>query len=286
VQALSAAAKAAYLAAMLEQQSMDGWGYWDTLAALEWQVELGADEALLDAPLDRFALPEPVRMPKPEPVARAAPAGGAAAAPARAAAPAVDAVAIARQMAEAAGSLAALREAMARFDHCQLKRGARNLVFGDGAASARVMVVGEAPDRDEDRAGAPFVGPAGSMLDRMFAAIGLDRAGEGAAGLYLTNVLPWRPPQNRDPRPDELAMMTPFLLRHIDLVDPDVVVLMGNHPCAGLLGRQGIKRMRGTWEAVAGREAMPMCHPAHLLRNPEAKREAWADLLAIRARLA
>ncbi|QXT41338.1 uracil-DNA glycosylase [Gymnodinialimonas ceratoperidinii] len=271
---------------------MDGWSYWDTLAALEWQVELGADEAMLDAPLDRFSLPNPVKMPKPEPAkpvgqpGRGASSAPSTPAPLRPAAPEIDAVAIARQLAGSAETLKALREAMALFDHCQLKRGARNLVFADGAPSARVMVVGEAPDRDEDRAGTPFVGPVGQMLDRMFAAIGLDRAAEGAAGLYLTNVLPWRPPQNRDPRPDELAMMAPFLLRHIDLVDPDIVVLMGNHPCAGLLGRQGIKRMRGTWEAVGGREAMPMCHPAHLLRNPEAKREAWADLLAIKARLA
>lgn len=263
---------------------LDDLGYWDALAALEWQVELGADEAMLDAPLDRFDLPAPVAMPKPEP---RAPMSGPtqAAAPVRAPVADVDTVAIARQMAEAAGSLEALHKAMAGFEHCELKRGARNFVFSDGVPSARVMIVGEAPGREEDSQGKPFVGRAGQLLDRMFAAIGLDRAVEGAEGLYITNMLPWRPPQNRDPKAEELAMMAPFVQRHIELAQPDVLVLMGNHACAGLLGRRGITRMRGTWEDVAGVPAMPMCHPAYLLRNPGAKREAWADLLAIKARL-
>ncbi|GAB5447793.1 uracil-DNA glycosylase [Gymnodinialimonas sp.] len=259
-------------------------GYWDALAALEWQVELGADEAVLDAPLDRFDLPAPVAMPKPTPAA--SPKAAPTAAPVRAAMPDVDTVAIARQLAEGAASLEALRTAMAGFEHCDLKRGARNFVFCDGAPTARVMIVGEAPGREEDSTGKPFVGRAGQLLDKMFGAIGLDRDAEGAGGLYITNMLPWRPPQNRDPKPEELAMMKPFVQRHIALADPDVLVLMGNHACAGLLGRRGITRMRGTWEEVGGKPAMPMCHPAYLLRNPAAKREAWADLLAIKARLA
>lgn len=261
--------------------------YWDALAALEWQVELGADEAMLDAPLDRFELPAPVAMPKPEPVARTI-------GPTQAAAPVVAAptqpalaevVAVAQAAAEAADTLDALREAMARFEHCDPKRGARNLVFSDGHASARVMIIGEAPGREEDQAGKPFVGPAGQMLDRMFAAIGLDRAEEGAGGLYITNMLPWRPPQNRDPKTEELAMMAPFVQRHIELAAPDVVVLMGNHACAGLLGKRGITKLRGTWEEVGGKPALPMCHPAYLLRNPIAKRDAWADLLSLKAQL-
>lgn len=259
---------------------LDDLSYWDALAALEWQVELGADEAIMDLPVDRFDLPAPVVVPK------AAPASVTAAAPVQHAVPDVDAVAIARQMAESAGSLEALRAAMQGFDHCELKRGARSFVFSDGAPSARVMVVGEAPGRDEDQAGKPFVGRAGQLLNKMFAAIGLDRSMEGAQGLYITNMLPWRPPQNRDPKTEELAMMAPFVQRHIELASPDVLVLMGNHACAGLLGRRGITRMRGTWEEVHGRAAMPMVHPAYLLRNPVAKREAWADLLSIKARLA
>ncbi|MBF9045052.1 uracil-DNA glycosylase [Rhodobacterales bacterium HKCCE4037] len=253
--------------------------YWDALAALDWQVELGADEAILDTPVDRFDLPAPQPVPKPAavPVTQAAPV--------QPASPAVDTVAIAKQLAESAGSLDVLRAAMEGFEHCELKRGARNFVFSDGHPSARVMIVGEAPGREEDQQGKPFVGRAGQLLDKMFAAIGLDRQGEGAGGLYITNMLPWRPPQNRDPKPEELAMMQPFTRRHIELAEPDVVVLMGNHACAGLLGRRGITRMRGNWEDVLGRPAMPMFHPAYLLRNPAAKREAWADLLEIKARL-
>ncbi|WP_224816200.1 uracil-DNA glycosylase family protein [Hasllibacter sp. MH4015] len=257
----------------------DSLGYWDALAALDWQVELGADEAILDLPVDRFDLPAPV------PVTKPAPAPVTVSAPVTPATPEVDKVTIARQLAESAGSLETLRAAMEGFEHCDLKRGARNFVFSDGHPSARVMVVGEAPGRDEDQQGKPFVGRAGQLLDKMFAAIGLDRNVDGDGGLYITNMLPWRPPQNRDPKPEELAMMGPFTRRHIELAEPDVVVLMGNHACAGLLGRRGITRMRGNWEDVLGKPAMPMFHPAYLLRNPAAKREAWADLLAIKGRL-
>ncbi len=142
------------------------------------------------------------------------------------------------------------------------------------------------PRSSEDNEGKPFVGRAGQLLDKMFATIGLDRAVEGANGLYITNMLPWRPPQNRDPKTEELAMLAPFVRRHIELAAPDVVVLMGNHACAGLLDRRGITKMRGHWEDVLGRPAMPMFHPAYLLRNPAAMREAWEDLMAIKARLA
>lgn len=259
--------------------------YHDALAALAWQVELGADEAMLDHPVDRFDLPAPAPAPAPSITASIATPPITSAAPVQPAVPDVDRVAIARQLAEAAGSLDTLRAAMEGFEFCELKRGARNFVFADGQAAARVMVVGEAPGKDEDEQGRPFVGAAGKLLDKMFAAIGLDRLGEGESGLYITNILPWRPPQNRDPKPEELAMMAPFLRRHIELAAPDVLVLMGNHACAGLLGRRGITKMRGHWEDVMGRPAMPMFHPAYLLRTPAAKREAWADLLAIKARL-
>lgn len=253
--------------------------YWDALAALDWQVELGADEAILDAPVDRFDLPAP--QPAPKPAVTPAPQ----VTPVQPVAPTVDAVAIAKQLAQSVGSLDALRDVMDGFEHCELKRGSRNLVFSDGHPTARVMLVGEAPGRDEDQQGKPFVGRAGQLLDKMFAAVGLDRQNDGADGLYITNMLPWRPPQNRDPKPEELAMMQPFTRRHIELAAPDVVVLMGNHACSGLLGRKGITRMRGNWEDVLGKPAMPMFHPAYLLRNPAAKREAWADLLEIKARL-
>ena len=148
------------------------------------------------------------------------------------------------------------------------------------------MVIGEAPGAEEDRVGKPFVGRAGQLLDRMFAAIGMGRENPAAdAALYITNILPWRPPQNRDPKPEEVAMMRPFVERHVDLVDPDLLILMGNHACQALLGKRGITRLRGTWTEALGRPALPMFHPAYLLRNPAMKREAWADLLDVQAKL-
>jgi DNA polymerase len=244
-------------------------------ALLDWQVDLGADEAIGDTPVDRFAMAEeapkktnpktPVQV-----VQRVEP----------------DATDIARQAATAATSLDTLRAAMEAFDHCALKRGARSLVFADGNPSARVLILGEAPGRDEDRAGRPFVGRAGQLLDRMLGAIDLDRTADTAdKAVYITNVLPWRPPQNRDPEAEEIAMMLPFVQKHIELVNPDFVVLMGNIACRAGLGKQGILRLRGNWAEAFGRPALPMTHPAYLLRQPHAKREAWSDLLSLKARL-
>lgn len=261
------------------RRMLDDLSYWDALAALEWQVELGADEAIMDLPVDRFDLPAPVVVPK------AAVVAAKVATPAQPAVPDVDTVAIARQLAESAGSLDVLRAALDGFEHCAIKRGARSLVFSDGVPSARVMVIGDAPRKDEDQAGKPFVSREGALLDKMFAAIGLDRSVDSAGGLYLSAMLPWRPPQDREPKPEELAMLVPFMRRHIELAAPDVLVLMGNHPCMGLLGKGGIGRLRGQWAEVLGVPAMPMLHPGALLRNPASKREAWADLLAIKARL-
>jgi DNA polymerase len=159
-------------------------------------------------------------------------------------------------------------------------------VFADGNPRARVLILGEAPGRDEDQEGRPFVGQAGQLLDRMFAAIGLGRtSADPETALYITNVLPWRPPQNRDPEPEEIAMLRPFVERHIELVDPALIVAMGNTPCQCLLGTKGIQRLRGNWAQALGRPVLPMTHPAHLLRNPAAKREAWADLLSLKGRL-
>ncbi|MCF6314761.1 MAG: uracil-DNA glycosylase [Marinosulfonomonas sp.] len=251
--------------------------YYDAKAALEWQVELGADEAIGDAPLDRYELVAEVPKPK---AAKAKP--GAAPVPMVE----VDAVAAAKAAAAGAVGLAGLEAALAAFELCELKRGARNLVFADGNPAARVMIIGEAPGRDEDREGKPFVGRAGMLLDRMLAVIDLGRAGpDPAASVYITNILPWRPPQDRDPSPEEIAMLRPFVERHIELVAPDVIVLMGNTSCLAMLGRKGITRMRGRWEEVLGRAALPMFHPAYLLRSPHAKREAWADLLNLKAKL-
>ena len=188
---------------------------------------------------------------------------------------------MAQKAAQAAATLPALQEALEAFSHCDLKRGARNLVFCDGRARARVMVIGEAPGRDEDLQGKPFVGRAGQLLDRMLNAIDLDRS----KNVYITNVLPWRPPQNRDPLAEEIAMMVPFLQRHVELAQPDFLVLMGNISCQAVLGKRGITRLRGTWDQIWGKPVLPMFHPAFLLRQPHQKRAAWADLLSLKARL-
>ncbi|WP_045391497.1 uracil-DNA glycosylase family protein [Falsirhodobacter sp. alg1] len=248
---------------------------WETATAmLAWQVDLGATEVIGDEPLNRYDLPAAVVRP-------ASPVVSAPAAPA-----APDPVAEAAAMAAASPDLAALRAAVDAFPHCELRRGARNTVFSDGHAGARIMVIGEAPGREEDQAGRPFIGRAGALLDRMLAAIGLSRdTPDPARAVYITNVLPWRPPQNRDPLPQEVEMMLPFLTRHVELVAPDILVVMGNTSAKAVLGQTGITRLRGTWGQGFGLPVMPMCHPAYLLRNPAAKREAWADLLDIQARL-
>ncbi|MCI2395420.1 uracil-DNA glycosylase [Aliiroseovarius sediminis] len=250
-------------------------------ALLEWHIELGAVDAIGDAPVDRYTLEprqsKPEEKPLSQPVAR----------PAKpTAAPQTDYVALAKQSAAAAGDLAALHAAIAAFEGCELKRGARNTVFCDGNPAARVMIIGEAPGRDEDIEGKPFIGRAGQLLDRMFAAIGMSRgATQSKDAIYITNVMPWRPPNNRDPSAEEIAMMVPFLERHVQLVAPDLLVLMGNTPCQTVLGRKGIVKIRGNWDDAWGKPVMPMTHPAYLLRNPAAKREAWADLLAIQSKL-
>jgi DNA polymerase len=256
-----------------------------TLAALAWTVEAGADEVLQDAPVNRFDLP--AEAPK---AAAGAPSASAAAPKAEAAraeaAPGVDAVQAARDAAADARSLDDLRAALAAFPHCELKKGARNTVFADGNPAARVLVLGEAPGREEDLEGRPFVGRAGQLLDRMFAAIGLSRSSPDAeTALYITNVMPWRPPGNRDPEAQEIAMMVPFVERHVELVDPAVIVVMGNTPLVALTGQRGILKARGSWTTALGRPMLPMAHPAYLLRNPIAKREAWADLLSLKERL-
>lgn len=259
------------------------------LALLQWQAEMGADEPMLDMPVDRFELvarsgpeasPPPVQM-------------QAASAPARIPAPIDDPdaqaaahLAEAEALAAAADSLDALAAAQEGFDGIELKKGARNFCFADGNPKARLLILGEAPGDEEDRQGRPFVGRAGQLLDRMFAAIGLSRtAVDAEKALYIVNVLTWRPPGNRDPSADEISVSMPFLRRHIDLAAPDLIVLMGNIPCQAALGRRGILRLRGQWTQAFGRPALPMTHPAYLLRNPPAKREAWADLLSLAARL-
>jgi len=269
----------------------------DPLSALRFQVEAGVDLALSEAPVDRFALSRaqadargaPARAPAREPVPHAAVAEPEAE-PAPVAAPAFavpsgNAVMAAREAAASAGSLDELRATLERFEGCNLRHTATNLVFGDGNPQARIMFVGEAPGMDEDLQGRPFVGRSGQLLDRMMAAIGLDRT-----AAYIANVIPWRPPGNRDPSPQETEICKPFIARQIELVDPAILVFLGNASTKQLLQTsEGITRMRGRWRdyPVGARPvpAMPTFHPAYLLRQPLQKKLAWRDLLAVKRAL-
>ena len=251
--------------------------YHEALAQLAWQVELGADEAIGAVGVNRYE--EKVKAktdpkPVPETVAPAV------------AAP-VDAAKETARIAAGCADLDALRATIEAFEGCALKRGARNTVFSDGNPAARVMVIGEAPGREEDRAGRPFIGASGQLLDKMLGAIGLSRMAEDPEhSVYITNVLPWRPPQNRDPHDEEKAMMKPFLMRHIELAKPEVLLLVGNPSNQTLLDTdKGVSRLRGQWHSVAGIPALPIFHPAYLMRAPAQKRLAWADLLMLRSKL-
>jgi uracil-DNA glycosylase len=259
------------------------------LALLRWYVEMGADEAIGPEPVDRLA-PPPAREAAPPlpPVTRLQPAAPIAASPPSALAESLgDAAQSARRLAAGAETVEALAALVAGFDGCSLKRTATNTVFADGNPAAPVMFIGEGPGADEDRIGRPFVGRAGQLLDRMLAAIGLDRS-----SVHITNVVYWRPPGNRTPSAAEIAACLPFVLRHIALVRPKVLVLCGGTATGALLPQgQGITRLRGRWFdlAVPGLDqpvpTLPMFHPSFLLRAPERKREAWRDLLSLRARL-
>lgn len=252
-------------------------------ALLEWQVELGATEAICDAPINRYELPKPEPKTK-TPATTTAPVQ--APPPPVAEVAAVDVIAVATAAARAAKDLSGLQAAIAAFPHCELKRGARNLVFAGGNPAARVMVIGKAPGRDEDRAGHPFAGRVGPLFDRMFAAIEMGRdVDQSAKGIYTCPVFPWRPPQDRDPSEAELAMLRPFVQKHVELVAPEILVLMGRAPCHALLGKASVTRLRGKWLEVFGKPCLVTHHPDFLLRNPEAKREAWHDLLMLKARL-
>jgi len=262
------------------------------LALLQWQIEMGADEAIDDIAPDRLAPPivaQRIAAPTPRAAApRPAIAPPAPMAPPRALTDsAAEPAQSARALAARANSIEALAALVAGFDACPLKRTATNTVFADGNPAAPVLIIGEAPGADEDRIGKPFVGRAGQLLDRMLAAIGLDRT-----GVQITNVIYWRPPGNRKPTAAEIASCLPFVFRHIVLSRPKVLVLAGGTAASSLLDMaEGITRLRGRWFdlAIPGLDTklptLPMFHPAFLLRSPERKREAWRDLLALKAKL-
>lgn len=249
---------------------------------LAWYVETGVDCALDEIAHDRLgeaaqAAPAPPAPPAPSAVA---------ASPAGASARADELAAMARLAARQARSLDELRAILSQFEGCALRVTAKNLVFADGDPTARLMLVGEAPGAEEDRAGLPFVGRSGQLLNRMLAAIGLDRT-----KVYIANIIPWRPPGNRTPTPQEIAICLPFIRRQIELADPDILVCLGGPSAQTLLGlKDGILRARGRWHdyELEGRRvrAIATLHPAYLLRQPLQKRLAWRDFKAIRTALA
>ncbi len=272
----------------------------DIHALLAFYAEAGVDEALDDVPANRFE----ERAPQPPPAAR--PAGEdpghrrqaqkqaspptmppPARPPAQpAAVPDGQQIAFARDLAASASTLDELRERMAGFDGCNLKLTAKNLVFADGNPEASIMLVGEAPGRDEDIEGKPFVGRSGQLLDRMLKAIDLDRS-----KVYIANVIPWRPPGNRAPTPQETEICRPFIERQIELVGPKILVHLGGASAKTLLNTtEGILRLRGNWRVYSGPSgigipAMPTLHPAYLLRTPAHKRLAWRDFLEAKMKL-
>ena len=279
---------------MTPQEPHTGLSREEALALLALQREWGADEGLSDDPVDRFgdrqavAPPEATApLPVAEPVKPGLRASSALVSPAVPRGVARPAATQAAALATACATLAELRAAIAGFEGCALRDTATSLVFSDGNPAARIMLVGEAPGAEEDRAGLPFVGASGQLLDRMLGSIGLDRT-----QVLITNILPWRPPGNRTPSEAEVAACLPFLLRHIALVAPEMLLLLGATAVRAITGNtQGIRRLRGQWQSlvVPGLEhpvpALPTFHPAYLLRTPLAKREAWADLLEFRGRL-
>jgi DNA polymerase len=250
---------------------------------VQWYVDMGVDAALDDEPRNRLAEAREalgaLQPPPVSPVSRPASFAGAGA-------DASDVAAEARLLARSARTLDDLRGLLEHFEGCALRTTAKSLVFADGNPAAKLMFVGEAPGADEDRLGAPFVGRSGQLLDRMLAAIGLDRT-----GAYIANIIPWRPPGNRTPTPQESAVCQPFIERQIELADPDILVCLGGPSAMALLGlKEGIMRTRGRWlEYDTGTRkirAMPTLHPAYLLRQPLQKRLAWRDFKAIRDALA
>jgi len=256
---------------------------------LAFYLEAGVDCALSEEPVNRLSDPErpldfkvaaPSSDASPDRSIRPARAGFAA--PAAEPLPAPDAaIATAREAARTAASLVILRDMLEKFDGCALKSTATRLVFADGNPKARIMFVGEAPGRDEDIEGLPFVGRSGKLLDRMIASIGLDRG-----QVYIANVIPWRPPGNRTPTPQETQICLPFIQRQIELVDPDILVTLGNPSTQTLLStREGIMKTRGRWfnydTGTRVIRAIATFHPAYLLRSPSYKRLSWQDLRTI-----
>jgi DNA polymerase len=245
------------------------------LATLDWYRAAGVDFAVGEEPVDRFAASVAPSRARPAPPVSDAPA------PAVAVSLSADPAETAA-LAAGARTLDELRAVMDAYEGCTLKKRATQLVFADGNPEAGIMLVGEGPGEQEDLQGKPFVGRAGQLLDRMLAAIGLDRT-----KVYIANMVPWRPPGNRDPSPEEMALCTPFLLRQVELVAPKFLVTLGNVPTKSLFQTaNGITKMRGQWRDLTinshSTRALATLHPAYLLRTPASKALAWRDMLSLK----
>ncbi|WP_425410898.1 uracil-DNA glycosylase [Hyphococcus sp.] len=257
-------------------------------AVLRWYAEMGVDEAVAPSPSDFYSWTgvAAVTAPKLQTVKTKEPPGRQPPAPSSTTVSTDEAIKTAERLAAACDTFEALNEAVRSFDGCPLKAGAKNTVFTDGVPGADLLVIGEAPGRDEDRAGKPFVGRAGQLLDKMLAAI--DRSRD--ANTLISNVIFWRPPANRTPAAMETALCRPFVDRLIEITEPKAVMIAGGAPLQALLGVTGIMRARGVWrdiETAGGARipALPVFHPAFLLRQPANKRLAWADLQNLARRL-
>tara|TARA_Y100000589_G_scaffold320259_1_gene349943 strand:- start:308 stop:1132 length:825 start_codon:yes stop_codon:yes gene_type:complete len=261
----------------------------ELLDALRWQLEIGIDTALVDsltpqAQLQTTSFKEGVQR------QQQLPAAGPLSAPVVPSDDILPVLASAQTPnPDLAGvqTLEALQQALAHFDGCALKKTASNLVFADGNPDAKIMIIGEAPGGDEDRMGLPFVGAAGQLLDKMLSSIGLDRQ-----HVYITNILPWRPPGNRTPSSEEVALLWPFLRRHIQLKAPKVIFAVGGSSAKLLLNTTtGILKLRGRIQEIDFGDSgqanvipvLPSLHPAYLLRAPKMKQQAFHDLLALKS---
>ena len=257
-------------------------------AILRFYLECGVDETIGDRPVSRYAPTQSLQQSNSAAPAKSSSTSMAAG---RAVLPSVAPLQAANQTASTAAAnantLEALRAALETFEGCTLKATAKSTVFADGNPSSRLMVIGEAPGGDEDRQGLPFVGVFGKLLDRMLESIGHTRD-----NAYISNIVPWRPPGNRKPTPEEVGLCLPFIERHVVLVKPQVILMVGGLSAKTLLNRtEGITRLRGRWEEVmlpgldAPIPALATFHPAYLLRSPQQKRLAWRDLLAVKSKL-
>ncbi len=263
----------------------------DKIDILKWQIEMGIDEFIGEKPVNHFqrenpeekqiALKEDTKI-KEEPQQSHI-------------SPQVnqpdamhpdDPVKDAINLVSKVQTLEDLKEAMLEFHHCPYRKTSRNLVFSDGNPDAWIMIVGEAPGNEEDIKGKPFVGRSGQLLDKIFFEAGISRSNsQSQNSFYITNSINWRPPANRNPTSQEIEMFRPFIWKHIELINPKILVLTGNIACTSILKQQGITKLRGKWLKIEDMDVMPTVHPAFLLRNPTFKQHIWQDVLAIRKKL-